>query len=698
MSNKTHSSNHDEMMSEHHHNHEMMDMEHENHEMHNMHNMDNMHDMHDMDNMDMMNHGGHMMHMGDMSKKLKVAIILMIPLLLISPIAGFTILKFPGSEILQLILGTIIFFYSGTPFFSGAKGELKSRKPAMMMLITMGITVAYAYSVYATIMSLNGHMGMNFWFELATLIVIMLIGHLIEMKAIMGAGDALKDLASLVPKKAHLKSGKDVELSELKVGDLLLVKENEKIPADGLILSEALVDESMITGESRAVNKKTNDLVYGGSLNQNQPFEMKVTTLGKDSFLNQVAELVKKAQAQKSNLENMADRVAGYLFYAALIVGIFSLVFWTISSNFSFALLLAVSVFVIACPHALGLAVPLVVSRLTSISAKNGLLIQNRTSLEKINTIKYALMDKTGTLTDGKFIVRNVIDFTDETDILQIMAALEGSSTHPIAQSIVSAAKPLENLKVEAVENIPGVGIKGQVNQNFYQIVNYKYLRENQLSYDEKKIAQYLDLGLTVSFLINEQQDVLGFIALGDSPKADAKAFINGLLAQGITPVMLTGDNKETAQKIASALNIPEFRAELKPEDKAEIVKEYQKKAGVLFIGDGVNDSPALATATIGFAIGAGTSVAISTADVVLVNSNPSDVLDMINISKRMLRKMKQNLWFGAGYNIIAIPVAAGILYPFTGIYIDPLIAAVLMSISTVIVSINAMGLRYDKK
>ncbi|WFB96426.1 heavy metal translocating P-type ATPase [Lactococcus lactis] len=695
MSNKTHSSNHDEMMSEHHHNHEMMDMEHENHEMHNMHNMDNMHDM---DNMDMMNHGGHMMHMGDMSKKLKVAIILMIPLLLISPIAGFTILKFPGSEILQLILGTIIFFYSGTPFFSGAKGELKSRKPAMMMLITMGITVAYAYSVYATIMSLNGHMGMNFWFELATLIVIMLIGHLIEMKAIMGAGDALKDLASLVPKKAHLKSGKDVELSELKVGDLLLVKENEKIPADGLILSEALVDESMITGESRAVNKKTNDLVYGGSLNQNQPFEMKVTTLGKDSFLNQVAELVKKAQAQKSNLENMADRVAGYLFYVALIVGIFSLVFWTISSNFSFALLLAVSVFVIACPHALGLAVPLVISRLTSISAKNGLLIQNRTSLEKINTIKYALMDKTGTLTDGKFIVRNVIDFTDETDILQIMAALEGSSTHPIAQSIVSAATPLENLKVEAVENIPGVGIKGQVNQNFYQIVNYKYLRENQLSYDEQKIAQYLDLGLTVSFLINEQQDVLGFIALGDSPKADAKAFINGLLAQGITPVMLTGDNKETAQKIASALNIPEFRAELKPEDKAEIVKEYQKKAGVLFIGDGVNDSPALATATIGFAIGAGTSVAISTADVVLVNSNPSDVLDMINISKRMLRKMKQNLWFGAGYNIIAIPVAAGILYPFTGIYIDPLIAAVLMSISTVIVSINAMGLRYDKK
>lgn len=680
MKNETHSDAHEKMMNEPHHDHEMMQMETDGHDM------------------DMMNHGGHMMHMGDMSKKLKVAIVLMIPLLLISPIAGFTILKFPGSEILQLILGTIIFFYSGTPFFSGAKGELKSHKPAMMMLITMGITVTYAYSVYATIMSLNGQMGMNFWFELATLIVIMLIGHLIEMKAIMGAGDALKDLASLVPKKAHLKNGEDVELSELKVGDLLLVKENEKIPADGIILGEALIDESMITGESWAISKKMNASVYGGSLNQNQPFEMKVTTLGKDSFLNQVSELVKKAQSQKSNLENMADKVAGYLFYAALIVGIFSLIFWTISSNFSFALLLAVSVFVIACPHALGLAVPLVVSRLTSISAKNGLLIQNRTSLEKINTIKYALMDKTGTLTDGKFVVRNVIDFTDDTDILQIMAALEGSSTHPIAQSIVNAAQPLKSLKVEAIENIPGVGIKGQVNQHFYQIVNYKYLREHQLSYDESKIAQYLELGLTVSFLINDQQKVLGFIALGDTPKADAKDFINGLLAQGITPVMLTGDNKETAQKIATALNIPEFRAELKPEDKAEIVKEYQKKAGVLFIGDGVNDSPALATATIGFAIGAGTSVAINTADVVLVNSNPSDVLDMINISKRMLNKMKQNLWFGAGYNIIAIPVAAGILYPFTGIYIDPLIAAILMSISTVIVSINAMGLRYDKK
>jgi len=562
----------------------------------------------------------------------------------------------------------------------------------------MGITVAYAYSVYATIISLTGGMAMNFWFELSTLIVIMLIGHLIEMKAVMGAGDALKDLASLIPKKAHLKSGEDIDISELQVGDTLLVKENEKIPADGLILDSANVDESMITGESRAVNKKPNDPIYGGSLNQNIPFEMTVTTIGKDSFLNQVAELVKNAQSQKSNLENMADKVAGYLFYAALSVGIISFVFWAMTSSFSFALLLAVSVFVIACPHALGLAVPLVVSRLTSISAKNGLLIQNRTSLEQISSIKYALMDKTGTLTDGQFKVRKVVDFTGNTDILQLMATLEQSSTHPIALSIVKSAKDLPLLPAENVQNIPGIGLSGQILSKSYEIVNLKYLRKQQLKFDDTRVIESLNLGLTLSFLIDEEKNVLGFIALGDSPKNDAKAFIAGLLAQGIIPVMLTGDNQATAEKVARNLNIPEFRAELNPEDKANLVKEYQKKGGVLFIGDGVNDSPALATADIGFAIGAGTSVAIATADVVLVNSNPSDVLDMINISKKMLRKMKQNLWFGAGYNIIAIPIAAGIIYPFTGLYIDPLIAAVLMSASTVIVSINAMGLKYDNK
>lgn len=657
------------------------------------HHMKGDHSMEMMEDHTMMNHGGHMMHMGNMKKKLKVAIGLMIPLLLISPIAGFTLIHFPGSELVQLLLGSILFFYAGTPFFSGAKGELKSHKPAMMMLITMGISVAYAYSVYATVLTLQGQMAMNFWFELSTLIVIMLIGHLIEMRAIMGAGDALKDLASLVPKKAHLKNGKDVELSELQVGDVLLVKENEKIPADGKILSEALIDESMITGESRAVTKKPNDLVYGGAQNKNQPFEMEVTTLGKESFLSQVTALVQNAQAQKSSLENMADKVAGYLFYAALFVGILSFIIWNLTATFSFALLLAVSVFVIACPHALGLAVPLVVSRLMSLSAKKGLLIQNRTALENINQIKYALMDKTGTLTDGQFKVRKVVALNKKDNILSLMAALEKSSTHPLAQAIVQAAADEPQALASEIKNIPGVGISGKIEGKSYQIVNGRYLKEHQLTVGDDETQEYLSLGLTLSYLLNDQQEILGFIALGDSPKPEAKALVEGLIAQDIQPVMLTGDNQQTAQKISAALGIPEFQAELKPEDKARLVKTYQEKGGVIFIGDGVNDSPALATATIGCAIGSGTSVAISSADVVLVNSNPKAVLDLISLSKKMLRKMKQNLWFGAGYNIIAIPVAAGILYPFIGLYIDPLLAAVLMSLSTVVVSINAMRL-----
>ncbi|WP_251420615.1 MULTISPECIES: copper-translocating P-type ATPase [Lactococcus] len=649
---------------------------------------------------DMMNHGGHMMHMGNMSKKLKVSIALMFPLLAISSIAGFQLFHFSGDSLIRLILGSIIFFYGGTPFFSGARGELQAKKPAMMMLITMGIVVAYLYSVYATVVVWAGGEAMDFWFELSTLIVIMLAGHIIEMRAVHRAGDALKDLASLIPKKAHLKDGKDVAISELKVDDVLLVKENERIPADGIVMSEAVhlsVDESMITGESRLVPKEKGDVVYGGSLNQNLPFEMKVTSLGKDSLLSQIAQLVEKAQKQKSASENLADKVAGWLFWTALIVGIASFIIWTMTSTLSFALMTAVSVFVIACPHALGLAVPLVVARLTNISAKNGLLIQNRTALESIHKVKYALMDKTGTLTDGKFTVRQVVKVDDEEDIdiLQVMAALENGSTHPIALSIVHAVEDLQ-LEARNIESIPGVGLEGSVQGKNYSVVSYAYLQEHSIAVDQDEIQKVLAQGLTVSFLISDRK-IHGFVALGDSLKEDAAFFIAELKKRGILPIMLTGDNKATAAKIAKNLDMTEFYAELKPEDKARIVKTYQEKGNVLFIGDGVNDSPALATSNLGIAIGGGTSVAINTADVVLVNSNPSDVLALIEISKRSNRKMKQNLWFGAGYNIVAIPVAAGIFYPTFGISINPLAAAVLMSISTVVVSINAMGLKYEK-
>ncbi len=422
---------------------------------------------------------------------------------------------------------------------------------------------------------------------------------------------------------------------------------------------------------------------------------MEVTSLGKDSFLAQVTEMVRQAQNQKSKLENMADRVASWLFYAALIVGILAFIYWTMTANLAFALMMAVSVFVIACPHALGLAIPLVVARLTTISSKNGLLVQNRTALEQVNQIRFALMDKTGTLTDGKFQVRHSQDLVEGADALAKMAALEVLSTHPIALSIVEAAGPLF-YQAERVENIPGSGIRGVLDGRIYEIMSYKGVQEIGLSVDQDVIAPYLDLGLTLSFLVADRV-VLGFVALGDQIKEDAKDFVAGLKAQGISPVMLTGDNPATAQKVAIQLGIEDYRAELKPEDKAKLVKDYQARGAVLFIGDGVNDSPALATADLGFAIGAGTSVAIHSADVVLVQSNPSAVLDMLSIAKTTIRKMRQNLWFGAGYNIIAIPLAAGILYPSMGIMVDPLLAAVLMSLSTVIVAINAMGLRYGK-
>jgi Cu2+-exporting ATPase len=487
---------------------------------------------------------------------------------------------------------------------------------------------------------------------------------------------------------------------------VLLVKENEKIPADGVVLTaaqDANVDESMITGESRAVSKSTGDEVFGGSLNQNTPFEIRVSATGSDSFLSQVSELVRHAQSQKSHAEGLADRVAGYLFYAALVVGVAALIAWTLTDGFSAALLFAVSVFVIACPHALGLAVPLVVARLTNISAKNGLLIQNRTGLESIEKMKFALMDKTGTLTDGKFEVRHIgvagNAGMDAGRAVEIMAALEVGSTHPLAQAIVTAAgkggSRSDHLIATGVENLPGTGIRGVVDGRQYALVSSGYCDEHGIDVSILSVKQYQDLGLTVSYLVSDGL-ALGFVALGDSLKPDSKQFIAELKSRGIVPVMLTGDNRGTAQRIAASLGVEDFRAQLKPADKADIVKEYQSRGKVMFIGDGVNDSPALATADLGIAIGSGTSVAIHTADVVLVNSNPSSVIDLLDIAHKSNVKIKENLWWGAGYNVIAIPLAAGVLYPSLGVMIDPLVAAILMSLSTIIVALNALGLRYS--
>ncbi|OFI46797.1 ATPase [Floricoccus penangensis] len=652
-------------------------------------------DMSDMD-MSSMDHGsmpmGHMNH-GDMKKRLIICIFLMIPILLLTPMMGMksSILHLPYQEIIVLIFGTIIFFYGGKPFFEGAKSELKNKKPEMMTLVTLGISVSYLYSVYSTIINMTGGHQMDFWWELSTLIVIMLLGHIIEMNAIMQANSSMTEMVKLLPHEAHLTSGKDIPINQVKVGDSLLVKENERVPADGTITSDkAMLDESMITGESSVVQKKKGQEVFAGSLNKNYPFELKVTVVGKDSYLSQVAKLVEEAQGKKSKAETMADKVSSWLFYAALIFAILALIIWSAINGLSYGIMMAVTVLVIACPHALGLAIPLVVSRTSTLAAKNGLLIQNREPLENVSKLKFALMDKTGTLTDGDFKVHDYMTFSKEfsqKDIAQIMAALEEGSTHPLAQALVEAVSD-NSLKANNIENIPGVGIEGNISGKEYKIVNEKYLKENGINYN--KIDN--EDNLTVSYLISGNE-VIGLATLGDKLKPQAETLIKELKNRGIEPVMLTGDNEKAAQKVASELGINDFRAQLKPEDKAKIVKEYQEKGNVLFVGDGVNDSPALATSDLSFAIGSGTSVAIAAADVILVNSNPEDIIKMLDLAKNSNRKMKENLWWGAGYNIIAIPLAAGVLAPI-GIVLSPIVGAIIMSFSTVIVAINAMTLK----
>ncbi|QBO37431.1 copper-translocating P-type ATPase [Periweissella cryptocerci] len=683
----------------------MADMGGMNHEHMNMGDMD-MAGM-DMDH-DMMNHGGHMMHMGNMKRKLIVSVILTIPLLLLSPMMGlnmpFTLHDIPAQQWIVLALGSVIFFYGGTPFFSGAKGELQARKPAMMMLITLGITVAYCYSVYATVMNaMAPHaMVMDFFWELATLVDIMLLGHLVEMNAVTRAGSAVSSLAQLIPKQAHMVhsdgSTMDMPVSQLHVGDHVLVKATESIPADGLVVSgQTTVDEAMLTGEATQVIKQTKNTVLGGSINGSGVIEVEITSIGTDSFIARVQKLVETAQSHQSKSETLANKVAGWLFYAATGIGIAAMLVWTLVNGFAYALPIAVTVFIIACPHALGLAVPLVTARFTAIAAQNGLLIQNREPLEQIDDIKYALMDKTGTLTEGNFKVRSVKSVTTEysdADILAIMATLESGSTHPLAQGILNAAKAqhVALMASSELENIPGTGITGVLNNDRFAIVAVDYLTSHKIAYDQNYFNKLAAAGNSVSYLVTMDK-VVGIVAQGDEIKATAVKFIRDLQAQNITPVMLTGDNEQTAKRVADVLGITEVQAHLKPADKAELVKEYQQKGHVMMIGDGVNDSPALAQADLGIAIGSGTDVAIDAADVVLIKSDPADVTSLIKLAKATNRKMKQNLWWGAGYNVIAIPLAAGILIPL-GFRLDPMVGAILMSLSTVIVAINAMRLK----
>lgn len=659
-----------------------------------------------------MHHDDHAHHHHENFKmKFFVSLIFAIPIIIFSPMMGVQLpfqFTFPGSDWMVLILATILFIYGGQPFLVGAKGEITSKKPGMMTLVTLGISVAYIYSLYAFYLNhfsdATGH-TMDFFWELATLILIMLLGHWVEMNAVGSAGDALKKMAALLPDKVIKVTNnqrEEVKISDIALNDIVEVKAGESIPTDGMIVrGETAIDESLVTGESKKVQKKPNDQVIGGSINGSGTIQVKVTAVGEASYLSQVMDIIKQAQNDKSRAELLSDKVAGYLFYFAISVGVIAFIAWMlIQHEIDFALERLVTVLVIACPHALGLAIPLVTARSTSIGAHHGLMIKNRAAIETAQHIDYVMMDKTGTLTEGHFSVNHYESFkagvSDEA-VLSLFASLESQSNHPLATSIVGFAKSknIAYAQPQDVQNISGIGLEGKVGDQSYKITNVTYLEQNGFDYDQALFTKLAQQGNSISYLIDEQQ-VIGIIAQGDQIKDSSQQMVADLLAKGITPVMLTGDNQEVAETVAKALGINDVHAQLMPEDKESIIKAYQSKGKkVMMVGDGINDAPSLIRSDIGVAIGAGTDVAIDSGDVILVKSDPSDIIHFFTLSKRTMRKMVQNLWWGAGYNIVAVPLAAGILASI-GLILSPAVGAILMSLSTVIVAINAFTLKLE--
>ncbi|MBC8709402.1 copper-translocating P-type ATPase [Staphylococcus pseudintermedius] len=650
-------------------------------------------------------------HHGNFKMKFFVSLIFAIPIIIFSPMMGVQLpfqFTFPGSDWMVLILATILFIYGGQPFLVGAKGEIASKKPGMMTLVTLGISVAYIYSLYAFYLNhfsdVTGH-TMDFFWELATLILIMLLGHWVEMNAVGSAGDALKKMAALLPDKVIKVTNnqrEEVKISDIALNDIVEVKAGESIPTDGMIVrGETAIDESLVTGESKKVQKKPNDQVIGGSINGSGTIQVKVTAVGEASYLSQVMDIIKQAQNDKSRAELLSDKVAGYLFYFAVSVGVIAFIAWMlIQHEIDLALERLVTVLVIACPHALGLAIPLVTARSTSIGAHHGLMIKNRAAIETAQHIDYVMMDKTGTLTEGNFSVNHYESFkagmSDEA-VLSLFASLESQSNHPLATSIVGFAKSknIAYAQPQDVQNISGIGLEGKVGDQSYKITNVTYLEQNGFDYDQALFTKLAQQGNSISYLIDEHQ-VIGIIAQGDQIKDSSQQMVADLLAKGITPVMLTGDNQEVAETVAKALGINDVHAQLMPEDKESIIKAYQSKGKkVMMVGDGINDAPSLIRSDIGIAIGAGTDVAVDSGDVILVKSDPSDIIHFFTLSKRTMRKMVQNLWWGAGYNIVAVPLAAGILASI-GLILSPAVGAILMSLSTVIVAINAFTLKLE--
>ena len=644
-------------------------------------------------------HDHHQMMIADFKKRFWVTLVLTIPILVFSPMIqtffGYEFLL-PGNSYVLFGLGTIVYFYGGWPFLKGFWSEIKSGSPGMMTLISMAISVAYFYSS-ATVFGLK---GVDFFWELATLIAVMLIGHWIEMKSVLGASKALQLLVSMMPAEAHRVTDnnvEDIKLEDLLKDDVMLVKPGEKVPADGIIIEgSSYLNESMLTGESKPVKKDKQDKVIGGSVNGNGSLKVKVEHTGKDSYLNKVITMVEEAQKTKSKMQNLSDKAAKWLTYIALLIGFGTLTVWLLLGfPFVFALERMVTVMVIACPHALGLAIPLVVAISTAVSAQNGLLIRNRTAFEESRKISVLLFDKTGTLTKGDFGVTRIesVDKSFSTEeILRLSSALEQSSEHPIAVGIIKKVKE-DNIVIPTLQNfkaITGKGVEANVEGKDIKVVSPGFLKDEKINVPEDAFSNAAE---TVVFVLVDGK-LAGYIALADEIRPESAEAIKVFKKNNIKVLMATGDNEQTAKAVSDKLGLDGYFAEVLPDQKVKIVKDLQSKGEfVAMTGDGVNDAPALAQANVGIAVGSGTDVAAETADIILVNSNPQDIANLILFGKATYNKMIQNLLWATGYNVVAIPLAAGVLYS-SGFVLGPAIGAVFMSLSTIIVAVNAQLLK----
>ncbi len=653
-------------------------------------------------------HEGHEDH-SSMEKDFQRRFFITLPLVLITMSLSPNIQKwfgyqlvFPGVNILQFVIGTFIYFFGGIPFFKAAKGELSKKNPGMMTLVAFAITVGYTFSVAATFL----FPGESLYWEIATLISVFLLGHWLEMRAVRGATGALAELAKLIPPSAHLVKGKeilDINTSDVVIGNRLLVKPGEKIPIDGIIVDgESSVNESMVTGESRPITKLKGDKVIGGTLNQDGSLTIEVTKTGADTAISQIMKLIREAQMSKPNVQHLADRAAAVLFYVAVVAGVLSFSYWTVISPHGvvFAATIAVAAIVVACPHALGLAIPTVTTITSTLGAKNGILIKDMKGLEIARKIDYVVFDKTGTLTRGEFGINQIVKTKDskfsDKELLSFSSAVEVKSQHSIAQGIVNEAKK-QNISVPEVQSFksyPGKGASGLVNGKEVVVGNKTLLDDLHIPFPKE--MQQMKGKTPVYVAIDNVFHAVMY--LSDIVREESKSAIERLHQMGIKTAMLTGDSEDVASVVGKELNVDTIFAQVLPDDKVNKVKELQKQGHIVaMVGDGVNDAPSLTQSHVGIAIGAGTDVAVESASIVLMKNNPMDVVKAISLSRKTNTKMVQNLIWATGYNVFAIPTAAGVLYPAFGLLLRPEWAALLMSASSVIVVFNALLLRRAK-